>query len=130
MAAAVCLVAVPTAAHADTHVSAQAYTQKCKDIGNGTLCIDITGSVGHNGVIGVGYWKHAGDGVEVRLGWHNDQGGGNNMSSQHHYLQSGWTTGTETWSTYLGKGCVRPILQVFGSTGGQKIPGEFACVPE
>ncbi|MFD5799776.1 hypothetical protein [Streptomyces sp. NPDC127020] len=129
VAAAVCLAALPTAAHADPPESAQAYTQKCKNIGNGTLCIDITGSVGQNGVIGVGYWKHGGGAVEVRLGWQNDKGGPRNMFPGHHYLQAGQNTGTKTSHTYLGAGCVTPILEVYGSPGGQLIYGDAACVP-
>ncbi|MGW7514082.1 hypothetical protein ACWGJ2_00595 [Streptomyces sp. NPDC054796] len=108
--------------------SAQAYTQKCTDIGNGTLCIDITGTAGSNGAIGVGYWKHAGGAVEVRVGWRNTGGGGYNMDGTHHYLGAGGTTGTRVWNTYLAKECVYPVLEVFGGQS-QVIHGEQACTP-
>ncbi|WP_461020053.1 hypothetical protein [Streptomyces daliensis] len=106
--------------------SAQAYVQECTNIGNGTLCIDINGSVGTNGVIGVGYWKHAGSPVEVRLGWQNTTGGGANMFSPHYYVEAGGGTPTRVSHTYLAAGCVFPILEVNGS---QVIHGEKACVP-
>lgn len=113
------------AAHADER-SEQAYLQECTDIGNGTLCIDITGTVGTQGRIGVGYWKHAGDPVDVRVGWQNTTGGRPNMFSPHYYLQAGWSTPTRVSNTYLGAGCVFPVLEV---TGQQVIHGDKACVP-
>ncbi|MFJ7203915.1 hypothetical protein ACIQWR_10330 [Streptomyces sp. NPDC098789] len=106
---------------------AKAYVQRCTDLGNGTLCIDVNGRVGAQGVIGVGYWKRAGDAVHVRLGWQNTTGGGANFSrTVHGPLVPGSNTGTETWRTYLAAGCVYPLIEVVGQG---TLKGKEVCVP-
>ncbi|WP_221355300.1 hypothetical protein [Streptomyces beigongshangae] len=128
VAVAVGLAMVPVAAHAEAPEITQAYRQKCTDIGNGTLCIDITGSEKQNGVIGVGYWKHSGAQVRVQLGWQNTEGGLANMHPEIHTLGAGGSTGTQTTPTYLAPGCVYPILKVLSSPQ-TTILGQKACVP-
>jgi len=122
------LVPVATAAPAQAAPAAPlAYVQRCTNLGNGDLCIDVNGRVGQVGVIGVGYWKRAGDTIHVRLGWQNNTGGGANFSRNvHGPLSPGMNTGTETWSTYLAAGCVRPLIEVVGQG---TLKGAEVCVP-
>ncbi|WP_330334171.1 hypothetical protein OHS33_33485 [Streptomyces sp. NBC_00536] len=116
-----------TTAPSSVKTSVKAYVQRCTDLGNGTLCIDVNGRVGAQGVIGVGYWKRAGDSVHVRLGWQNTTGGGANFSRNvHGPLVPGTDTGTETWRTYLAAGCVYPLIEVVGQG---TLKGKEVCVP-
>ncbi|MEV0848616.1 hypothetical protein AB0J21_22495 [Streptomyces sp. NPDC049954] len=120
------LVASTTSASA-APVSARAYVQRCTNLGNGDLCVDVNGRVGTRGVIGVGYWKRAGSSVHVRLGWQNTTGGGANFSrTVHGPLVPGTGTGTETWPTYLAAGCVYPLIEVVGQG---TLKGKEVCVP-
>ncbi|MYR60681.1 hypothetical protein GTY54_32105 [Streptomyces sp. SID625] len=129
-AAALTVLTTTTAAGAATTAaprSPQGYVQRCTDLGNGDLCIDVTGSVGQTGRIGVGYWKHAGDVVHVRLGWQNTTGGGPNSSQTvHGPLFAGDNTGTDVWTTYLAAGCVYPLIDVIGQ---YTLKGKEVCVP-
>ncbi|MDJ0382309.1 hypothetical protein [Streptomyces sp. G-G2] len=120
------VVATTGAAHAEGG-AVRGYVQRCTDLGNGSLCIDVNGRVGASGVIGVGYWKRAGSAVHVRLGWQNTTGGGANFSKNvHGPLVPGTDTGTETWSTYLAAGCVYPLIEVVGQG---TLKGKEVCVP-
>ncbi|MHC5908581.1 hypothetical protein ACVNF4_32575 [Streptomyces sp. S6] len=120
-------VVAPTAMAAPAQAAPAAYVQRCTDLGNGDLCIDVNGRVGQNGVIGVGYWKRAGAAIHVRLGWQNTTGGGANFSRNvHGPLVPGTNTGTETWSTYLAAGCVYPLIEVVGQG---TLKGKEVCVP-
>ncbi|WP_228450248.1 hypothetical protein [Streptomyces alkaliterrae] len=106
-----------------------AYVQRCTNLGNGDLCIDVTGKAGRRGTIGVGYWKRRGDSVHVRLGWQNTTGGKANWSrTVHGPLLPGMSTGTEKWGTYLARGCVFPLLEVVGR-GNPTLKGREVCVP-
>ncbi|MFH8224459.1 hypothetical protein ACH4C2_35835 [Streptomyces sp. NPDC018057] len=116
-----------TAATTAAPRSPQGYVQRCTDLGNGDLCIDVTGGVGQTGRIGVGYWKRAGDVVHVRLGWQNTTGGGANSSKTvHGPLFPGDNTGTDVWTTYLAAGCVYPLIDVIGQ---YTLKGKEVCVP-
>ncbi|MYX28254.1 hypothetical protein GTY75_16655 [Streptomyces sp. SID8381] len=126
-AAATALACATTATATAAPRAPQAYVQRCTDLGNGDLCIDVTGRVGQTGRIGVGYWKRAGDTVHVRLGWQNTTGGGANFSrTVHGPLTPGMNTGTETWTTYLAAGCVYPLIEVVGQG---TLKGKEVCVP-
>ncbi|MGQ4382535.1 hypothetical protein [Streptomyces sp. SAS_270] len=119
--------AAPAEAAPAAPASPTAYVQRCTDLGNGDLCIDVTGRVGGQGTIGVGYWKRAGDSIHVRLGWQNNTGGGANFhSTVYGPLVPGSNTGTDTWRTYLAAGCVHPLIEVIGQG---TLKGKEVCVP-
>ncbi|WP_030662938.1 hypothetical protein [Streptomyces rimosus] len=119
-----------TAQAAEAAPPLKEYVQRCTDLGNGDLCIDVTGKVGQVGVIGVGYWKRKGDPVWVKLGWQNNTGGGANWASgPPQEIFSGGNTGTKKWSTYLAAGCVYPLIGVIAGGGMDTLKGKEVCVP-
>lgn len=101
---------------AATMTTAQAYDQKCTDIGNGTLCVDANGVAGSTGYIGVSYTKREGAPVRVYLAWQSFSDNPTRAPISPGFdVAAGQSTGTHVWTTYLGPGTVAPILYTAGS---------------
>lgn len=108
------LVAVTTLTVAASPAHA-GYWQKCNNTWNGTLCIDINGTVGGApGKIGVGYWKTYGADESVMVGWAGPTG--EHWTNTWQYMNVNENTGTWTWTSYLGHNCTHALLKI--SNGG------------
>ena len=100
-------VAVSVALVLGTAMSAQA-AQDCADIGNGSVCIDITptGQLGH---VQASYVKKAGDPVIAYLVWKSP--GGTISAGPEENMVSGRAY-YYRWNTFVGAGCNTPGLRV------------------
>lgn len=106
-----------TVAHGDTQ---RLQRDGCRDIGNGTLCVEVVGAAGTAGKVGIGYWKHAGRQVEVRIGWKVDEPNAPvhwNQHPQHELVSAGGQVGTYTSHTYLNRNCVVAVMRAYGGEG-------------
>ncbi|OZM75061.1 hypothetical protein CFN78_02475 [Amycolatopsis antarctica] len=95
--------AVLLAATAPAHAA-----QNCQDIGNGSVCIDVTpaGSPGH---VQVSYVKKAGDPLNAYLVWRNP--GGVISAGPEEHMVSGRAY-IHRWDTFVGAGCNTPGIRI------------------
>lgn len=109
-------------------VGAQGYGQSCRTIDHGRFCADIKGTPGATGTIGAGYWRTGGhEPIDVAVGWRT-VGSQKNHLTDYITLYPGQSTGTHTWKTHLGPGCIQAVLYVF-DTGKTYVAEEDSGCP-
>ncbi|MFT7840439.1 hypothetical protein Q5530_30220 [Saccharothrix sp. BKS2] len=100
------------------------YWQKCSPVNDeanrhmGTLCMDVKGAIGTQGVVGIGYWHANGVQKAVDLGITYVGNPNPPLVVYRGVVGAGGNTGTHTRSSHIGSGCVAYPVMWFSSGSG------------